>query len=108
MAENGTITETPHSFGILTDYSRRLMLTSAVDIERLVSTDIMLSIATELDRVAINGDPDGLTDEGSLANDSSGSESVILLHRTRMSAFEANSRSVGRHFPAMGGHRIQL
>ena len=76
MAENGTITETPHSFGILTDCSRRLMLTSAVDIERLVS--------------------------------SSGSESVILLHRTKMSAFEANSRSVGRHFPAMGGHRIQL
>jgi len=68
VAENGSITEsqqafdqvplTPHTVGALTEFSRKLMLQSTLDVERFVENDLATVLALEMDRAAINGAPD--------------------------------------------------
>ena len=65
VAENSNITESqltvdqvslqPRTIGALTDYSRRLLLQSAVDVENLVRGDLAKQIAIEIENQAING-----------------------------------------------------
>jgi HK97 family phage major capsid protein/HK97 family phage prohead protease len=65
VAESGAITESqltvdqvtmqPRTIGALTDYSRRLLLQSSVDIENLVRRDLAQQIAIEVENQAING-----------------------------------------------------
>lgn len=65
VAESGAITESqltvdqvtmqPRTIGALTDYSRRLLLQSSIDIENLVRRDLAQQIAIEVENQAING-----------------------------------------------------
>ena len=65
VAESGAITESqltvdqvtlqPRTIGALTDYSRRLLLQSSVDIENLVRRDLAQQIAIEVENQALNG-----------------------------------------------------
>ncbi len=65
VAENSNITESaltvdqvalqPRTIGALTDYSRRLLLQSSIDVENLVRQDLAQSIAIEIENQAING-----------------------------------------------------
>ena len=65
VAENSNITESqltvdqvslqPRTIGALTDYSRRLLLQSSIDIENLVRKDLATQIAIEIENQAING-----------------------------------------------------
>ena len=65
VAESSSITESaltvdqvtmqPRTIGALTDYSRRLLLQSSVDIENLIRRDLAQSIAIEVENQAING-----------------------------------------------------
>jgi HK97 family phage major capsid protein/HK97 family phage prohead protease len=65
VAESGSITEgqltvdqvtmQPRTIGALTDYSRRLLLQSSIDIENLVRRDLAQQIAIEVENQAING-----------------------------------------------------
>jgi HK97 family phage major capsid protein len=65
VAENSSITESaltvdqvalqPRTIGALTDYSRRLLLQSSIDVENLVRQDLAQQIAIEIENQAING-----------------------------------------------------
>ena len=65
VAENSNITESqltvdqvslqPRTIGALTDYSRRLLLQSSIDVENLVRQDLAQQIAIEIENQAING-----------------------------------------------------
>jgi HK97 family phage major capsid protein/HK97 family phage prohead protease len=65
VAESGAIAESqltvdqvtlqPRTIGALTDYSRRLLLQSSVDIENLVRRDLAQQIAIEVENQALNG-----------------------------------------------------
>ena len=65
VAESSSITESqltvdqvtmqPRTIGALTDYSRRLLLQSSIDIENLVRRDLAQQIAIEVENQAING-----------------------------------------------------
>ena len=65
VAESGNITESamtvdqvtmqPRTIGALTDYSRRLLLQSSIDVENLVRRDLAQQIAIEVENQAING-----------------------------------------------------
>jgi HK97 family phage major capsid protein/HK97 family phage prohead protease len=65
VAESGSINESqltvdqvtmqPRTIGALTDYSRRLLLQSSIDIENLVRRDLAQQIAIEVENQAING-----------------------------------------------------
>ena len=65
VAENSNITESqltvdqvslqPRTIGALTDYSRRILLQSSIDIENLVRQDLARQIAIEIENQAING-----------------------------------------------------
>ncbi|EGK73360.1 Putative phage-related protein [Methyloversatilis universalis FAM5] len=65
VAENGAPTEsqqsvdqvsgTPKTVGCFTDYSRRLLLQSSIDVELFVRSDLALQMAQEAFRAAING-----------------------------------------------------
>lgn len=65
VAENGAPTEsqqsvdqvtgTPKTVGCFTDYSRRLLLQSSIDVEIFVRSDLALQMAQEAFRAAING-----------------------------------------------------
>ena len=65
VAESSSITESaltvdqvtmqPRTIGALTDYSRRLLLQSSIDIENLIRRDLAQSIAIEVENQAING-----------------------------------------------------
>ena len=69
VAESGSITESqltvdqvtmqPRTIGALTDYSRRLLLQSSIDIENLVRRDLAQQIAIEVENQAINGNGTG-------------------------------------------------
>lgn len=49
------VTMTPKTVGAVTDFSRKLMLQSSVDIESVVRRDLAAKIALEIDRVALHG-----------------------------------------------------
>jgi HK97 family phage major capsid protein/HK97 family phage prohead protease len=65
VAESGAINESqltvdqvtmqPRTIGALTDYSRRLLLQSSIDIENLIRRDLAQQIAIEVENQAING-----------------------------------------------------
>lgn len=65
VAENGAPTEsqqavdqvtaTPKTVGAFTDYSRRLLLQSSIDVEMFVRMDLATQLAIEIERAAING-----------------------------------------------------
>jgi HK97 family phage major capsid protein/HK97 family phage prohead protease len=65
VAESGSINESqltvdqvtmqPRTIGALTDYSRRLLLQSSIDIENLIRRDLAQQIAIEVENQAING-----------------------------------------------------
>lgn len=65
VAENGAATEsqqsvdqvtlTPKTVGALTDYSRRLLLQSSIDVETFVRTDLATTIGLAIEIAAING-----------------------------------------------------
>jgi HK97 family phage major capsid protein len=75
VAEKGTLTEsnptvdqvnlTPKTLGAYTEFSRRLMLQSSLDVEQMVRNELATVIALEIDRVALygtgtNAQPQGL------------------------------------------------
>lgn len=49
------VTMTPRNVGAFTDYSRKLLLQSSIDVENFVRTDLAKVIALEIDRAAIHG-----------------------------------------------------
>ena len=49
---------TPHTVGAFTDFTRKLVLQSSIDVENFVRGDLAKVIGTEVDRVAIEGAPD--------------------------------------------------
>lgn len=55
QATFGQVTMTPKTVGMFTDYSRRLLLQSSLDIEILVRMDLINGLAVEIDRAALNG-----------------------------------------------------
>ena len=65
VAENGAVTEsqqtfgqvtlTPKTIGAFTDYARRLLLQSSIDVEMFVRMDLALQIANGLQDAAFNG-----------------------------------------------------
>lgn len=65
VAENGAPTEsqqavdqvtaTPKTVGAFTDYSRRLLLQSSIDVEMFVRMDLASQLAVEMERAALNG-----------------------------------------------------
>jgi len=65
VAESSSITESqltvdqvtmqPRTLGALTDYSRRLLLQSSIDVENLVRRDLAQQIAIEVENQAMNG-----------------------------------------------------
>lgn len=61
------LTMTPHTAGAWTDYSRRLMLQSSLDVENFVRTDLATVLALAIDYAGLHGDsgvdanqPDGV------------------------------------------------
>lgn len=59
QATFGQVAMTPKTVGMFTDYSRRLLLQSSIDIEMLVRMDLINGIAVEVDRVGIAGSGSG-------------------------------------------------
>lgn len=65
VGENGAVTESqatfdqvtmsPKTIGVFTDYSRRLLLQSSLDVEAFVRADIALSLAVGMDWTGLNG-----------------------------------------------------
>jgi HK97 family phage major capsid protein/HK97 family phage prohead protease len=65
VAESGSPTEsnqtvdqvnmTPKTVGAFTDYSRRLMLQSSIDVEQMIRQDLATVLALEIDRVGLYG-----------------------------------------------------
>lgn len=65
VGENGTVTEsqatfgqptmTPKTIGALTDYSRRLLLQSSIDVEAFVRLDLATVLALGIQAAALNG-----------------------------------------------------
>lgn len=65
VPENGVVTEsasafgqialTPKTLGAQTEYSRRLLIQSSLDIEMFVRDDLTQTVAIEIDRVALHG-----------------------------------------------------
>lgn len=55
QATFGQVTMTPRTVGMFTDYSRRLLLQSSLDIEMLVRLDLINGLAVEIDRAALAG-----------------------------------------------------
>lgn len=65
VAENGSITESqqtigqvlmqPKTLGALTEYSRKLLRQSSVDVENFVRGDLVAVLAREVDRAALHG-----------------------------------------------------
>jgi HK97 family phage major capsid protein len=49
------VTMTPHTVGAFTDYTRRLLLQSSIDVEAFVRHDLAIRITTGVDLAAING-----------------------------------------------------
>ena len=69
VAESASITESqltvdqvtmqPRTIGAMTDYSRRLLLQSSIDIENLIRRDLAQGIAIEIENQALNGTGSG-------------------------------------------------
>ena len=84
VAENGAVTEsqqtlaqvalTPKTVGAMTDISRRLLLTSSIDVEQMVREDFAAVLGIELDRVALYGS--GSSNQPSGLNIASGLNTV--------------------------------
>ena len=55
----GQVELTPHTVGAFTDYTRRLMLQSSIDVERFVRDDLTAVIARAIDLAALHGDASG-------------------------------------------------
>jgi len=51
----GQVTMSPHTVGAFTDYSRRLLLQSSIDIEAFIRNDLSTIIALEIDRAGLYG-----------------------------------------------------
>jgi len=49
------VTLTPKTLGAFTDFSRKLLLQSSIDVEGFVRMDLARTLALEIDRAAING-----------------------------------------------------
>jgi len=64
---------TPNTVGGFTDYTRKMLLQSTPDIEFLVRSDLATTVATEIDRVAINGSGTGAEPTGILNTSGIGS-----------------------------------
>ena len=60
------LTMSPNTVGGFTDYTRKMLLQASPDIENLVRMDLMETIASEIDRVAINGSGTGAEPTGIL------------------------------------------
>ena len=56
----------PNTVGAFTDFSRKLMLQSSLDIEAFVRGDLAATLGLEIDRVCINGSGSGSEPEGIL------------------------------------------
>ena len=60
------VTMSPKTLGAFTDVSRKLLLQSSIGIESFVQNDLARTVATEIDRVGINGSGVGNEPEGIL------------------------------------------
>ena len=66
----GQVQLTPSTLGAFTDYTRRTINQTSLDVENLIRTDLARVLAIELDRAAINGSGTGSEPEGILQNSS--------------------------------------
>jgi len=64
------VTWTPKTVGAYTDITRKFMLQTSLDAEMVAREDLMLVLAIELDRVALNGSGAGQEPQGILQNSS--------------------------------------
>lgn len=60
------VTLSPNTVGAFTEYSRKLLLQSSIDVEAFVRNDLATTLALEIDRVAIEGSGTGSEPEGIL------------------------------------------
>lgn len=60
------VTLSPNTVGAYTEYSRKLLLQSSIDVESFVRNDLARTLALEIDRVAIEGSGSGSEPEGIL------------------------------------------
>ena len=60
------VTLSPETVGAFTDFSRKLMLQSSIDVEAFVRSDLTRVLALEIDRVCINGSGSSNQPEGIL------------------------------------------
>jgi len=60
------VTLAPKTVGTFTDLSRKLLLQSSLDIENFIRRDLAITLALEIDRVAINGSGSGAEPQGIL------------------------------------------
>lgn len=72
----GQITMAPKTVGAWVDFSRKLMLQSSMDVEMMVRNDLYGSLATEIDRAALNGAGTGSEPSGILASTSVGTSTI--------------------------------
>lgn len=95
VAENGAPTEsaptfgqvvlTPHTVGAFTDYSRRLLLQSSIDVEAFVRADLAAIIGLAIQAAAINGsgasnEPTGLLNTSGIGSVAGGTNGAAITY----------------------------
>lgn len=97
------VTLTPHTAGAFTDYTRRLLLQSSIDVEAFVRLDLATRITTGIDLAAINGSgssnqPRGILNTsgiGSVAGGTNGAAPTLANIVALESAVAAANADVG-------------
>lgn len=78
----GQVSMSPKTVGAYTDYSRKLLLQSSIDVENFVRNDLAAVIALELDRVAMYGTGSSNQPQGMKTAIASGSNEINFAAAT--------------------------
>lgn len=81
----GQVTLSPKTVGAFTDYSRRLLLQSSIDVEAFVRADLAATLAQEIQRAAINGsgssnEPTGLLNIAGIGSVAGGTNGLAAAY----------------------------
>lgn len=79
----GQVTLTPKTVGAFTDFSRRLLLQSSVDVEAMVRNDLAAVLALAIDLAAINGsgasnEPTGILNTAGIGSVAGGTNGAVV------------------------------
>lgn len=81
----GQVVLTPHTVGAFTDYSRRLLLQSSIDVEAFVRADLAAIIGQAIQAAAINGsgasnEPTGLLNTSGIGSVAGGTNGAAITY----------------------------